>query len=132
MSNPYNQPGYYPAVVTPEERTGAIAAPLYTIVAMVLSAGWLSFVGPLVVWFIYKDRSPYVRSAAAGSLNFNVWAWVMNVIAWICLVTVVLIPVAIVLWILVTLSFIFHILGAIKAGRGEPFRYPAEIRILHH
>ena len=132
MSNPYNQPGYYPAVVTPEERTGAIAAHLSTIVAMVLSAGWLSFVGPLVVWFIYKDRSPYVRSAAAGSLNFNVWAWVMSVIAWICLFTVVLIPVAIVLWILVTLSFIFHILGAIKAGRGEPFRYPAEIRILHH
>ena len=132
MSNPYNQPGYYPAVVTPEERTGAIAAHLSTIVAMVLSAGWLSFVGPLVVWFIYKDRSPYVRSAAAGSLNFNVWAWVMNVIAWICLFTVVLIPVAIVLWILVTLSFIFHILRAIKAGRGEPFRYPAEIRILHH
>ncbi len=82
-----------------DERTMAILAHLSTIVAMIVSAGWLSFVGPLIVWLLYKDRSPYVRQAAAGSFNFNLWAWVMSIVGWILFFTVIGIPVAIVLWI---------------------------------
>ena len=46
----------------------AILAHLAAVIAMVVSAGWLTFVGPLIVWFIYKDKSRFVRNAAAGSL----------------------------------------------------------------
>ncbi|HSN43013.1 MAG TPA: DUF4870 domain-containing protein [Propionibacteriaceae bacterium] len=132
MSTPYTQPGFTPAVATPEEKSGAIIAPLSTIAAMILSVGWLGVVGPLIVWFLYKDRSQFVRSAAAGSLNFNLWAFVMNIVAWICLFTVVLIPVAIVLWILTALSFLVHIRAAMVSARGEQYKYPAEIRVLSH
>ncbi|HJE51141.1 MAG TPA: DUF4870 domain-containing protein [Tessaracoccus flavescens] len=114
-----------------EERSMAILAHLSAIIAMVLSAGWLSFVGPLLVWFLYKDRSGFVRRAAAGSFNFNIWAWVLNAVAWVCLFTVVLIPVSVILWIVAGIMTLWcHIHGALKASRGELYDYPASIRIL--
>ncbi|GAB3710088.1 DUF4870 domain-containing protein [Mariniluteicoccus flavus] len=114
-----------------DERTAAVVAHLSAIIAMVVTAGWLSFIGPLVLWFMYKDRSPFVRQAAAGSFNFNLWAWLMNVIAWILLYTVVGIPVAIVLWAIAGIMTLWcHIRGAMKASRGEAYRYPAQLRIL--
>ncbi|QGF25276.1 DUF4870 domain-containing protein [Raineyella fluvialis] len=114
-----------------EERSVAALAHLSAIIAMVLSAGWLSFVGPLIVWFLYKDRSPYVRNAAAGSFNFNVWAWVMSVVAWIMAFTVILLPFAVILWVIAGfLTLWCHIRGALKATRGEVYRYPASIGLL--
>ncbi|WOP18131.1 DUF4870 domain-containing protein [Raineyella sp. LH-20] len=124
--------GHSPSMTTGEERSVAILAHLSAIIAMIVSAGWLSFVGPLIVWFLYKDRSDFVRNAAAGSFNFNVWAWVMNVVAWILLFTVVLAPFAVVLWIVAGVMTLWcHIRGAILANRGELYRYPATIGLLH-
>ncbi|MBB1483482.1 DUF4870 domain-containing protein [Tessaracoccus sp. MC1865] len=114
-----------------DERSMAVLAHLSAIIAMVLSAGWLSFAGPLIVWFLYKDRSGYVRRAAAGSFNFNIWAWLMNAIAWVCLFTVVLIPVSIVLWAIAGIMTLWcHIHGAVRASDGRPYDYPASVRIL--
>lgn len=124
----YNDPR--PAT-TPEERTAAVLSHLSAIIAMVVTAGWLSFVGPLAMWFLYKDRSPFVRQAAAGSFNFNLWAWVMNVVAWVLFFSVVGIPIAVVLWAVAGLMTLWcHVRGAMKASRGEPFHYPAQLRIL--
>ena len=117
---------------TGEERTASILAHLSAIIAAILTAGWLSFVGPLIIWAIYKNRSPMVRQAAAGSFNFNVGLWIMNIVAWICVFTVVLIPVALVLFFIANiLIFVFHIIGAVKASKGEVYDYPFQIRILH-
>lgn len=115
-----------------DERTFAILAHLSAIIAMVVSAGWLSFVGPLIVWAIYRNRSPFVRQAAAGSFNFNIWAWLMSVVAWILTITVVGIPIAIILWAIAGIMTLWcHIRGAIRASRGEPYRYPAQLKLLH-
>lgn len=119
------------SMTTGEERSVATLAHLSAIIAMIVSAGWLSFVGPLVVWFLYKDRSPFVRNAAAGAFNFNIWAWVMNVVAWILFFTVFLAPVSIVLWVIAGfLTLWCHIHGALRAQRGRLYRYPATIGLL--
>ncbi|MEA5155557.1 DUF4870 domain-containing protein [Raineyella sp.] len=145
QTNPYGSPypppypqgpydptiGHAPNMTNAEERSVATLAHLSAIIAMIVSAGWLSFVGPLIVWVLYKDRSPFVRKAAAGSFNFNVWAWVMNVIAWILLFTVVLAPVAVILWIVAGIMTLWcHIHGALLAHRGQLYRYPATIGLL--
>ncbi len=118
-------------VAAADERTFAIVAHLSAIAAMILSAGSLSFLGPLIVWFVYKDRSPFVRQAAAGSFNFNLWAWVMSVIAWVLVFTVILIPVSIVLWAVAGIMTLWcHIRAAMKAAKHEPYRYPASIPVL--
>ena len=115
-----------------DERSMAILAHLSAIIAMVLSAGWLSFLGPLIVWFIWRDRGPLVRQAAAGAFNFNITVWVTSIIAWICLFTVILIPLAIVLWIgAFVAQMVLSIRGAMAANKGEVFRYPMQIKILN-
>lgn len=123
--------GHSPSMTNGEERSVAALAHLSAIIAMIISVGWLSFVGPLVVWFVYKDRSPFVRAAAAGAFNFNIWVWVINIVAWILAFTIVGLPVAVVLWVVAAVLTLWsHIKGAIWAQRGELYHYPFVIRLL--
>lgn len=115
-----------------DERTWMILAHISAPIAMIVSAGWLSFVGPLLVWFMKKDESPRVRQAAAGAFNFNLAAWITAIIGWICFFTIILIPIAIILWVLVFLVSVYaHLRGAWLASKGEVYTYPFQIRILN-
>lgn len=117
---------------TGDEKTLAVIAHLSPIIALVLSAGWLSFLGPLIVWLLFRNRGGLVRNAAATSFNFNITIWVAIVIGWICAITIVLLPVALVLWFVPgILQLIFSILGALRASRGEVYKYPFQVPILH-
>ena len=121
-----------PTPAAADDKTLAVLAHLSPIIALVLSAGWLSFLGPLIVWFIWRDRGGLVRNAAATSFNFNITIWLAMVIGWICFFTIILIPVALILFFVPgILQLIFSILGAMKASRGEAFRYPFQVPILH-
>lgn len=127
-----HQPGHpQMPVATDADRTPAALAHASSLIAMVISAGWLSFVGPLIMWFLYKDRSPFVRQAAAGSFNFNLGLWVMSIVGWIFIITVIGIPIGL---ILLAVSFIGqivgHIVGTMRATKGETMNYPFQIKIL--
>lgn len=114
-----------------DDRTIAVLAHLSPIIAAIVSAGWLSFVGPLVLWFVYKDRPGLVRSASATSFNFHITIWVCWLIGWIFAITLIGLPIALVLWIVPgILQLIFSILGALAAWKGEIYRYPFQIPIL--
>lgn len=114
-----------------DERTWMILAHLSAPIAMILSAGWLTILGPLVVWFLKKDESPRVRQAAAGAFNFNVSFWLMTVIGWICFITLILIPVAIIIWVIVFIVAVYaHLRGAWLASKGQVYTYPFQLPIL--
>lgn len=120
-----------PALPSTTERTVSIVAHLSAIIASVVSAGWLTFLGPLIVWLVYKDRSVIARQASAGAFNFNLAIWVGIIVGWICLFTVILIPVAFVIWaVAFVLELWCSIKGAIKASNGEVYRYPFSIPVL--
>ena len=129
----YSPQGYDPAglPVKRDDTSIAVLAHLSTIVSMIISVGWLSFVGPLVVWFLYKDRSGFVRRCAAGAFNFNVSMWIVNVIGWILTFTVIGAVIGIPMLVF---SFVMqlwcHIRAAIKASNGEVYGYPMQLRIL--
>lgn len=115
-----------------DDRTIAVLAHLSPIIALVLTAGWLSWVGPLLAWLLWRDRGQLVRTASATSFNFNVTIWVAMVIGWICIVTIVLFPLGILLLLLPgLLQIVFSILGAVRASRGEVYKYPFQVPILH-
>ncbi|UFU07741.1 DUF4870 domain-containing protein [Ruania halotolerans] len=115
-----------------EDRTIAILAHLSPIIAMIVSAGFVSIAGPLLVWLIWRGRGPLVRNAAASSFNFHLTVWVAMVIGWILFFTFVLLPVGLVLIVVPgLLQLIFSIIGAVRASRGEVYRYPFQIRILN-
>lgn len=121
-----------PSTSSGDDRTIAVLAHLSPIIALVLTAGWLSWAGPLIVWAIWRDRSPLVRTAAATSFNFNLTIWLAFVVGWICIFTIVLIPVGLLLFVIPgILQFVFSILGAIRASRGESYKYPLQIPVLH-
>ena len=131
---PYGQgqPPYGVARTSSDERTWSVLAHLSAPIAALLSLGWLSLVGPLIVWALKKDTSPTVRRAAAGAFNFNLSFWLLYVVAWVMVFTVILLPVGVVLLaVLFVVALWCHVKGAIRASRGEAYDYPFQIRILH-
>lgn len=139
MSQPqYDQPqygsmqyGHKTGTAGPDDRTPAALAHASSLIAMALSAGWLSFAGPLVMWLLYKDRSPFVRQAAAGSFNFNLGLWVMAIIGWILIFTVIGLPIGIILLVISAVGQVIgHVLGTLRALRGRTMNYPFQLRVL--
>ncbi|MBW8171540.1 DUF4870 domain-containing protein [Ornithinimicrobium sp. Arc0846-15] len=116
-----------------EARTWSIVAHLANPVASLFSAGWLGFLGPLIVWAIYKDRSPMVRKASAGAFNFSLTLMIGYILLWVVtfitfgLAIFITLPLMFVLWVI---SLILHIMAAIKAGNNEDYTYPAQIPVL--
>jgi uncharacterized protein len=121
----------HPSTVRTEARTAAVLAHLSAIIAMVVSAGWLTFLGPLTMWMLYHDRNTYVRSAAAGAFNFNIWNWAIGIVGWICVLSVVLMPLGLVLWaVSAILTLWCHIHGALRAVNGRSYGYPFQLKLL--
>ncbi len=118
-------------LTTSDERLFATGAHLSAAVAWVLTAGWLNFVGPLVVWLFYRDRSPFVRRAAAGAFNFTISMTLLGILGWLLIFTVILFPVGVVLLVVSGLgALVLGVLGALRAMRGESYTYPWQLRIL--
>lgn len=132
MSYPYQPDPTRDAVaVSDDERTWAVLGHISTIVAAVLSVGWLSFLGPLAIWAIHKDKSAFVRQAAAGAFNFNLLIWAITIVGWIFFITLIGIPIAILLWLVAFAASVYcHVRGAVLANRGELYRYPWGLPVL--
>ncbi|ALE74354.1 MULTISPECIES: DUF4870 domain-containing protein [unclassified Pseudonocardia] len=128
MSQPYPS---HPVSRPPEgSRIAAILAHLSAPIAAVLSAGLLSLLGPLLVWLVKKD-DPFARRAAAGAFNFNLSFWVLFLLSWVLIFTVVGILVALPLMlVLFVVSAWCHIKGAIRASNNETYDYPFQLRVL--
>src|SRR4051794_8977341 len=117
-----------PGTVSPaEERTMGMLAHAIPLIAMVVSAGVLGFVASLILYLIYKDRGPFARENAANSLNIQITTG---------LVLLVSIPLMLVLigfltfGIAIVVAFVLHLIGALKAHRGEWWRPPLTLRIV--
>ncbi|MFN8078890.1 MAG: DUF4870 domain-containing protein [Kineosporiaceae bacterium] len=121
-------PPPYPGAPSPggalspaEERQWGMLAHLITLAAWVLSSGFLGFVGALVVYLIYKDRSPFVRRHAANALNVQIIVGVGLMIS---------IPLMFILIGFLTAAvvgvfgLVVHIVGAVKANAGESWDPP--------
>ena len=121
------------APVDGEERTMMLVAHLSAPASMLLSVGWLPFLGPLLVWLFYKDRSRAVRTAAAGAFNFNITMTIASVVTWVSVIITLGIGFiwAIPIWIVLFIIQIWaHVRGALAASRGEVYDYPFQIRLL--
>lgn len=88
----------------------------------------LPFLGALVVFLIYKDRSAFVRRHALESLNFQLTLLIGYVISAVLMLVLIGFVTAAALALA---SIVLQILGAVAASRGEDFRYPLTIRFVH-
>ncbi|PQA58897.1 DUF4870 domain-containing protein [Siphonobacter curvatus] len=120
-------PPSQPPMSESDARTWAMLAHLSSIVASFL--GGLSFLGPLIVWLIYRERSTYVDYHGKEALNFQILmsiAFVGCIILGIltCGVGLIILPVVAVL------DIVFVVIAAIKANNGEYYQYPFNWRIV--
>ena len=124
-STPIDRPNTPTAMSADSERSWAIAAHLSGFLAAYVALG---FLGPLVCMLAVGDRSPYARRHAVEALNFNL-SWLLYIVISGILVFVL---VGFVLLPLLAIGYlVFVILGAVAASRGEEYRYPMTIRLVH-
>ena len=76
--------------------------------------GW--FIGPLVVYLIKKDESPFLRAHAAAALNFQISVAIAAVVSFILILVIIGI---FLLLALMVVGVVYPILGAVRAGRGD-------------
>lgn len=113
-----------------DSRNLAVVAHLSALIGL---AGVPSFIGPLVVWLLHRDRDPWVAEQARDAVNFNLsllvyaGAALALTILTVGLGLLVVVPVAIVAavgWLVAT------VLAAIRAADGERYRYPFTLRLI--
>ncbi|WP_377643329.1 DUF4870 domain-containing protein [Oryzobacter terrae] len=117
-------PAYVPPQQPPlnpnEERTWGMLSHVVGGAAMVLSGGFLGFVGSLVIYLMYKDRGPFVRAHAANSLNVQITAAIGFLVGWLLTITIIGAIIGIPILIAVFIwAVVVHIIGAVKANNGE-------------
>jgi len=118
-TNPHAEQDYavqQQAITPSQERTMGSIAHGVPLIAMVLSAGLLGFVGSLVIYMMYKDRGPFVRAHAANSLNVQIITGIVLLISFpLMLVLIGFLTYGLAL----VFAFVLHLLGAMKAYNGE-------------
>jgi uncharacterized protein len=136
---PHGQPPPYapppPAPLSPQDaRNLAMLTHLSGLISLI---GLPSFVGPMIVWLVNREKDPFVDGEGKEALNFNlsvlIYAAVGGLLAFVAaiftlgLALFLVIPIAIgagIAW------FVFVILAAIQASKGQPYRYPLTIRMI--
>ena len=72
----------------------------------------LGFIGPLVVWLMYKDKSPFVADQAKEALNFSLAVLVTVLILCATCVGIIVAPVVSIG------ALVYGIMAAMEANKG--------------
>jgi uncharacterized Tic20 family protein len=123
----YGQPGYpqqpYAAVgqapvSESDEKTWGIISHI--------SIPFFWFVGPLIGYLLYKDRSPYLKQVTTEALNFSILYSIIQVAGWVlAFITFGLINLAAFI-----VALIFCIMATMAASRHEFYKYPMNARFI--
>ncbi len=114
--------------VRAEERTWAMIAHGAALAAMAFSAGFLGFVGSLVVYLTHKDDGDFVRTHAANSLNIQLTTLFWMVIAWPLILLLGL--GVLILFVAPVIALVLHVVGLLKAANGELWDPPLVPRLV--
>ncbi|MCU0795229.1 MAG: DUF4870 domain-containing protein [Akkermansiaceae bacterium] len=120
-----NPPPPSPDAVSQDDKTFGMLCHLSGLIAS--STIGLGFVGPLIVWLIKKDQSPYVDAHGKEALNF----YLTLLIAVAVCVPLVLIFVGILLLIIIGIgALVLGVLASVAAYQGRMYHYPICIRFI--
>lgn len=116
-----------------EERTWALLAHASGPVGLLLSAGLLGFLAPLVIWLAKRDESEFVGDQAKEALNFQLTLFVIYALLWIFVVftlglgILLALPIFLALWLL---ELVLGIVAALSSYEGRRYRYPISLRLI--
>lgn len=119
-----------------DSRMWAMFSQLSVVLGHVVSWGFLGWVGPLVIFLMYKDRDRFVRFHAAEALNGAIAVVIAEIVLAILIGIFGIVTLG-VGWALFPLAgapalvqLVFAIIGAVKANQGEAWKYPLNLRLV--
>jgi uncharacterized Tic20 family protein len=108
-----------------DERNWAVLCHLSSLLAMItLGAG---IIAPTVLWLVKKDESEFINDQGKGALNFSIsvlLAWIVCIPFTFIVIGFAMMGIVLVTW------FVFAIIAALAASRGEHYRYPFSLRLI--
>lgn len=111
--------GSAPKQLSPaDEKTWAILAHASPFLTTFIG---LNFLGPLIIYLIFKDRGPFVRHHAAQALNFQLIVAIGLIIS---IATIVLVIGIIGLIAIPIVAIVFMIIAIVETSNGKWYRYP--------
>jgi len=108
-----------------DERLWAMLCHLSVLSGYVIPFGHI--LGPLIIWLIKKNESPFVDANGKEALNFQFSMTIYIFVAGLLCLILIGIPI---LFGLIIADLVFLIIAAVKANGGESYRYPITIRFL--
>jgi uncharacterized protein len=93
-----------------------------------LGGTFLSFLVPLVIYVVFKDRDPFVRRHSSTALNFHLTLAIGYVIAAVLMLILIGFVLAALLWVS---ALVLTIMAAIAASEGRDYQYPMSIPFVH-
>ncbi len=121
----YDDDYYY--APTAEERKWAMLCHLSAL-SVYIGLPFGNILGPLIVWLIKRDDSPFVDEHGREAINFHISMAIYVVIATVLCVILIGIPI---LLALVIASFVCIIIATVRASDGRSYQYPMTIRLLN-
>src|SRR5689334_8979888 len=86
------------------------------------------FIGPLLIWLIKKDQSPFVDDQGKEALNFQIATLIASVI---CIPLNFVFCLGFLLLIAIHITrIVFCIIATIQANKGIAYRYPLNLRLI--
>lgn len=111
--------------VSKDDKNLAVLCHLLTFCGYVIPFG--NIVGPLIIFLIKKDQSPFIREHAVEALNFQIS---LTLYAIISAVLVIIVVGFLLLAAVAIVGVVFTIIAAISASEGKTYRYPLTIRLV--
>ncbi len=90
-----------------------------------LLAIFTGFLGPLIIWLVKKDTSPFVDDQGKEALNFQITALIASCacIFGFCFVHILFIAVQLA-------RIVFCVMATMEASKGVAYRYPVTFRFI--
>ena len=111
--------------LTQDDKTMGMLCHLSALAGFIIPFG--AIIGPLIVWLMKKDQSPFIDHHGKEALNFQITMAIGFLISFVLIFVVIGIFLIIGLAIF---SLVMIIIAAIKANEGEIYQYPVNLRLI--
>ena len=105
--------------------TWAMVCHLAMLVGYLIPFG--NIIGPLVVWQLKKEESPFIDEHGREAVNFQIC---YTIYIFVAALSIFLLIGFILLPVVAIAQIIFTVIGAIKASSGESYRFPFIFRMV--
>ncbi len=108
-----------------EEQNWAVICHLSALSMYIIPFGMV--LGPLIIWLVKKDASPFINVHGKAALNFQLSLFVYAIISGILIFVVIG---AFLLIALAVMQIVCIVLAAVQASKGDYYNYPLSISFI--